>query len=176
MPTLVKIGFSRKDPALRAKELNNTGTPHPYNVAYDVLIHGPRDIEKRVHRKLADVREGKEWFKCSVSRAIEEIKDVVGGDALIEKISDRGAASPGIVDALRTDLTTTPSLSAGPASSPGSSPSQPRRTTTGTYRGVCPHCQKHFSVTLTRYDTVAKCPRCFRMCDVSKFMTSALLL
>ena len=30
MPDLVKVGFSTKDPTLRASELNHTGSPHPY--------------------------------------------------------------------------------------------------------------------------------------------------
>jgi len=30
MPGLVKVGYSMKDPELRAAELNNTGSPHPY--------------------------------------------------------------------------------------------------------------------------------------------------
>ncbi|KFC76184.1 GIY-YIG nuclease family protein [Massilia sp. LC238] len=32
IPDLVKVGYSRKDPELRAAELNNTGAPHPYMV------------------------------------------------------------------------------------------------------------------------------------------------
>ncbi len=36
MPGLLKIGFSTKDPLLRAKELANTGSLHAYVVEYDV--------------------------------------------------------------------------------------------------------------------------------------------
>jgi hypothetical protein len=35
MPGLVKVGYSRKDPELRAAELNSTGTPHPFVVEYE---------------------------------------------------------------------------------------------------------------------------------------------
>lgn len=35
MPGLVKIGYTMKDPELRAAELYNTGSPHPYKVDYD---------------------------------------------------------------------------------------------------------------------------------------------
>lgn len=51
MPGLVKVGFSTKDPELRASELNNTGAPHPYVVDYDALVENSRDIEQRVHRE-----------------------------------------------------------------------------------------------------------------------------
>ncbi|HCA5887194.1 GIY-YIG nuclease family protein [Pseudomonas aeruginosa] len=42
MPALVKIGYSTKAPEFRAKELNNTGNPHPYSVAYDALLTNPK--------------------------------------------------------------------------------------------------------------------------------------
>lgn len=48
MPELVKVGYSTKDPDLRAMELNNTGAPHPYTVNYELLIENPREIEQTV--------------------------------------------------------------------------------------------------------------------------------
>ena len=74
MPDLVKIGFSTKDPILRARELDNTGAPHPYEVIYDALVDSPRDIEQSVHRTLDASREGREWFRCSHQLAIHTIK------------------------------------------------------------------------------------------------------
>jgi T5orf172 domain len=35
MPGLLKVGFSRKDPQLRALEHDTTGCPQPYSVKYD---------------------------------------------------------------------------------------------------------------------------------------------
>ncbi len=32
MPGLVKVGYSLKDPSLRARGLGNTGAPHQYEV------------------------------------------------------------------------------------------------------------------------------------------------
>ena len=52
MPGLHKIGFSTKDPVLRAEELSHTGSPHPYTVVYDALVENARDIEQAVHRLL----------------------------------------------------------------------------------------------------------------------------
>lgn len=85
MPGLVKIGFSTKDPLLRAEELG-TGSPHPYQVEYDVLVDDPRSIEQRLHRILSHKREGKEWFRCGISEAVNEIRTLVRGHVTTEKL------------------------------------------------------------------------------------------
>ena len=91
MPGLVKVGFSSKDPDLRASELNHTGSPHPYVVGYEVLTEHPRDIEKQVHRKLSECREGREWFRCTPEFAVSAVQQIVGGGAIVEsfKRADR---------------------------------------------------------------------------------------
>jgi hypothetical protein len=76
MPGLLKIGLSSKDPRDRARELDNTGCPHPYVVEYDVLVSSPRGVEQRVHTRLADKRDGKEWFRCSLQEAISAVEAV----------------------------------------------------------------------------------------------------
>lgn len=82
MNGLVKVGYSTKDPELRAEELNHTGSPHPYVVEYEVLLENPYQIEQKVHKLLKDVHEGKEWFRCSIEEAIAAIYQTVG-DAII---------------------------------------------------------------------------------------------
>ena len=86
MRGLVKIGYSTKDPALRSKELDNTGVPHKYSIVYDILVNEPRDYEKKIHSFLHDKHEGKEWFKCSEIEAIKAIRKIVGSNILIEKV------------------------------------------------------------------------------------------
>lgn len=86
MPGLLKIGFSTKDPLLRAKELANTGTPHTYNVEYDLLLEEPRDVEQQIHRSLSHWHENKEWFRCSVYDAIKEIRNLTNGKGLLENV------------------------------------------------------------------------------------------
>jgi cyclophilin family peptidyl-prolyl cis-trans isomerase len=81
-PDLVKVGFSLKDPELRAIELGNTGSPHPYSVAYEIYVDNPRMIEQQTHQLLKECHEGKEWFKCSVSDAVKTIKLALGGNTL----------------------------------------------------------------------------------------------
>lgn len=86
MPGLVKIGFSTKDLILRANELAHTGSPYPYIVEYDVLVAGPRDIERCVHSALSDRCEGKEWFRCETRDVIREIRKIVGPGVLLENV------------------------------------------------------------------------------------------
>lgn len=84
MPGLVKIGYTMKDPEIRAADLNGTGIPTPYLVEYEVLVDEPLKIEQAVHAHLARNREGKEWFKLSPEAAVAGIKQVVSNGAFLE--------------------------------------------------------------------------------------------
>lgn len=89
IPGLIKIGFSRKDPVLRARELDGTGLPTPYRVEFDALVWNPSRLERRVHERLRDRREGKEWFRCSVTVAARLILDEAGSDVVESRAADR---------------------------------------------------------------------------------------
>lgn len=95
MPGLVKIGYTLKNPDLRAAELNHTGVPHPYVVDYEVMVDQPRNIEQKAHSKLKHKRAGKEWFRCSPETAIATIQGLIGNGAVTEnfKRSDRAKAT-----------------------------------------------------------------------------------
>lgn len=80
MPGLIKVGYSTKDPQLRARELGGTGVPHPFIVEADFLCFSPRAVEKKVHAELEEFREGKEWFRCAASVAINAINRYVPND------------------------------------------------------------------------------------------------
>ena len=84
LPGLVKIGFTLKDPAQRAAELGSTGVPAKYEVAYEILVNNPRDLENRAHRRLDEFREGKEWFRCTIEQAVICIKEITQEDFLLE--------------------------------------------------------------------------------------------
>lgn len=77
MPGLLKVGFSTKDPWLRVEELNGTGLPHPFKVEYDVIVHGPKEVEQAVHRSLSKEHEAKEFFRLSLADAIITVREVV---------------------------------------------------------------------------------------------------
>ncbi len=91
MPGLVKVGYSTKDPELRARELDNTGSPHSYIVEYEMLIEHPFQIEQKAHKELGKCREKKEWFRCSCEEAIVAIQRVAKGQIITEsfKRADR---------------------------------------------------------------------------------------
>lgn len=73
MPALVKVGYSMKDPMLRAEELNHTGVPRPYVIECDLLVTGPRRIEQLAHAALQEFSEGKEWFRTDPVFAYDTI-------------------------------------------------------------------------------------------------------
>jgi hypothetical protein len=84
MPDLVKVGYSMTDPDLRAKELNHTGSPHPYLVEYELLIDEPRQVEQKTHKLLSAKHEGKEWFRCTPEEAVVAIRQIAGDRIITE--------------------------------------------------------------------------------------------
>jgi hypothetical protein len=94
MPGLVKIGYSTKDPALRARELEGTGQPHPFVLVFDVVVFDPRDVEQEVHRLLAGCHEAKEFFRTSPAYAIDTIRSAImtlGKAPLLESFEQSNA-------------------------------------------------------------------------------------
>lgn len=139
MPGLVKVGYSTKDPTLRAAELDSTGMPHPYTVVYDVLVQEPRDVEQRVHRILADMSEGKEWFRCTASTAIQKIQDVVGDGILAEAhtpidVGEGVAITEDVDESSLEEFATAPAL---PCTVQGC-----QSPAASAYRGN-PYCERH---------------------------------
>ena len=88
MPDLLKVGYSTKDPALRANDLHNTGVPHRYVVEYDALVEEPYLVEQKVHKLLKDHHEDKEWFRCNVTEAIIAIRKVSSSSLIHESIKN----------------------------------------------------------------------------------------
>lgn len=85
MPGIFKIGFTLKDPALRAKELDSTGVPYPFVVEYEILVDEPHALEQRVHKSLRAQREGKEWFRCTFPQAVQTIRTCYQGKVYHEQ-------------------------------------------------------------------------------------------
>jgi hypothetical protein len=93
MPNLLKVGFSTKDPELRAQELHTTGVPYRFVVEYDVLVNEPRDIEQAAHNLLKNYHANKEWFNCSIDIAIQAIRKAATGKNLLENRRHCSSAS-----------------------------------------------------------------------------------
>jgi hypothetical protein len=69
---LVKIGFTLGTVEGRAKELDATGTPEPFDIAYQIEVRGPDTLERKVHQHLSSkrVRNSREFFEIEVVDAI----------------------------------------------------------------------------------------------------------
>jgi len=78
IPDRVKVGFTRKDPVERAKELISTGTTGNFVVIYHAWVANARDVEQEVHRRLHSFNAGLEWFAVAADLAVEEIRAVAG--------------------------------------------------------------------------------------------------
>lgn len=85
MPNRVKIGYTLKDPKLRAEELAGTGIPHKFEVDYEVLTENPRLLEQRAHSALHLKREAKEWFLCSREEAVATIRQLAADGIIYER-------------------------------------------------------------------------------------------
>ena len=110
MPGLLKIGYTKKDPKIRAYGLYNSGNPHPYIVDYEILIDNPYIIEQKIHRELSSKREGKEWFRCSIEDAIAAFKTVAGNQIIHESITDTAKQ---IVSSIKPEMPNIKNLSRG---------------------------------------------------------------
>ena len=64
---LVKIGFTKRDPSERLKELDQAGLPTEYIEHYRIFTKDARQLEVRLHKHFATqrYREDKEFFKLS---------------------------------------------------------------------------------------------------------------
>ena len=79
-PNILKVGWTKNNPALRANQLYTTGVPTPFVVEFMILTAHGHDLERRLHNHLARCRVSgsREFFNISIS----ELRTV-----LIEKFS-----------------------------------------------------------------------------------------
>ncbi len=84
MPGLLKVGFTTRDPELRADELSHTGAAYPYLVDYVMLVEYPYEVEQKAHKLLVSHHEGKEWFRCSLEEAVAAIKQASEDRVIVE--------------------------------------------------------------------------------------------
>lgn len=84
MPSKVKVGRTNLLPEDRAKQLDTTGVPEPFETVYRMMTSFPNAVEKAAHRLLRKtrVRNSREFFSASVNEAIEAVRlaaiDVAG--------------------------------------------------------------------------------------------------
>ncbi|WP_030739230.1 GIY-YIG nuclease family protein [Streptomyces sp. NRRL F-2890] len=79
-PRLLKIGFTDRDVATRAREINEaTGVIVPYGPHAAWLVPDARGVEADIHKKLAQyrIRDDREFFHADFSVAVSLIDDHV---------------------------------------------------------------------------------------------------
>lgn len=162
MPDLLKIGFSLKDPTLRARELANTGSPFPYKVEYEALLENPRDVERRAHQHLADQREGREWFRCTFDQAVSAIRAVTANKMLLEEQYDVPAPAIAKIEVPAREMTKRTSIT--------------NYRPVATYGGTCSHCGSYVTATLYPKDRQVKCPECLRQSEVISFKRQEFII
>ena len=92
IPGLVKVGYSMKDPQIRAAEFDNAGLPYPYTVVYEALVESPRDIEQKTHTALKPYLENREWFRCEPHVAVAALRAAAG--PRLHEMAGEGARPP----------------------------------------------------------------------------------
>lgn len=103
MPGLLKIGYTDRDPILRAKEISDsTGVPLPYEVEYQVYTTHPLKLEQQAHKLCAKYRlnRNREFFECDYEDAVEGIREAIKNCAdSIKDFSYTGETSYKILNA-----------------------------------------------------------------------------
>ncbi len=77
MPGLLKVGYSMNDPVIRAKQLAGTGIPQKFVLEFDLLVHQPKELEKKLHKALLQYSAGREFFRIQLQEAVKIINAVL---------------------------------------------------------------------------------------------------
>lgn len=75
IPEYVKVGMTSREPIDRAKEMDTTGAPLPYEVHCKWKVEDILSYEKAAHKALSKyrARDNREWFKLSPEEAQQKI-------------------------------------------------------------------------------------------------------
>lgn len=95
MPGLVKVGYTDRDPKLRAKELSHTGVAFDFKVDYEALVNNASQVERDAHRQLSAYHANKEFFSCDVNTAVAAVRKSCGANQIFE-INNSAANSPAV--------------------------------------------------------------------------------
>lgn len=150
-PQLVKIGRTDRAPLERMAELNRqTGLPNDHwRLAFAVGTRMSRTLENAIHMRFREFDRGGEVFRIDIATVIQEIAK----HEVIAVFNPYEHASVEFVSGLR----------------PTSEQHGKVFSSTARYEGHCSVCGADFSVTLTRYESGARCPRCLAINSTSGF-------
>lgn len=94
MPGLIKIGRTSGPASERAKKLSqSTSVPSPFEFAYETPCDQAKQLERTMHRQLAQYRRPRrEFFECSVEYAISLLErysvDILNNHPLNQKAKE----------------------------------------------------------------------------------------
>ncbi|GGA65207.1 GIY-YIG nuclease family protein [Ornithinibacillus halotolerans] len=93
MPSLVKIGYSTRDPKLRANELSkHAGVPTKFILVYKEKFDDCKKAEEIIHQKLVErglrVSENREFFRMTVEEAVRVLVGEKGRGSSIRDMGD----------------------------------------------------------------------------------------
>jgi hypothetical protein len=107
MPELIKIGRTDRHPVLRAEQLSKqTGVLGTFVAEWFLEVPDSEMAEKLVHYKMKEHRYKKEFFKISVSKAVEIIEQILFPFFQIQEISKNEEEIKTIIDGLSLLLDT----------------------------------------------------------------------
>ena len=93
LTNMVKVGYTTRSAAIRARELSGTSLPTPFEVAFESeRVANARAVERVVHTSLVGsrIQNGREFFKVTPAEAIAEIQSAI---ELAKGNAEAGAAS-----------------------------------------------------------------------------------
>ena len=92
--SMYKIGFTKNNPYMRARQLNTTGVPTPFKVEMAKRVCNYRDKEIKIHKFLAKYRvnNNREFFNIALSE-IKNIFDLMDGRMCIKPELDSDSGS-----------------------------------------------------------------------------------
>lgn len=91
MPGLLKIGMTKRDPKIRARELaSETGVPTKFEIEYAVQVTDALAVEQSVHKRLNRYRvnSDREFFKVDIKRA-KKVVDQQAENFKRSKVKDK---------------------------------------------------------------------------------------
>ena len=70
LPGLVKIGFTKKVPSRRIKQLSGTSVPEPFELIAQVACKDARKTEREIHRHFKEQAFKKEFFRVPEAEVV----------------------------------------------------------------------------------------------------------
>ncbi|MDE0243368.1 MAG: GIY-YIG nuclease family protein [Candidatus Kaiserbacteria bacterium] len=88
MPEVVKIGRTARTAGIRAREIDNTSVPTPFEIHYATEVEDSQQEEKWLHDVFADrrVRDNREFFRVDPERVVIALRRIGGRDVTNETV------------------------------------------------------------------------------------------